>query len=588
LEITLPSLELSRIDADIITLFKQLQTRSDIANILEITEQQLKQHLYITRSQLRYKYFVIKKRSGGKRVIMAPITPLKIIQRKLNYILQLIYKTKPSVHGFTKERSIVTNASIHVGCRLILNLDLKDFFPSINFGRVRGMFLGKPYFLNKEVATCLAQIVCHENQLPQGAPTSPVVSNMICAQMDAQLQKLARKYGCLYTRYADDITLSTYESRFPRQIVTFTDDSQEVKLSSELTNVITNNGFIINEDKVRLQAPHRRQEVTGLVINNVVNVDRKYIRQLRAMLYALKKHGLDAAEKEHYQNYRHKEPSPHKKPPSFERILFGKLQFLAMVRGRDNEMFIKFWNQFAAIATTINIQPIILQSRVNVTRKVKIHTEGKTDWMHLKAAFIKLKLIGKFKQLEVEFDEYDDSRKMGDEALKTFCKNTALSRNLLPTVFVFDCDKQDIVNEMSENGTFKNWGNNTYSLVLPIPIHRKLSPDLCIEMYYTDDEIKTLDSNGRRLFLSNEFHPVSGKHLTMPDLNSLEMNKIKNANKITILDNSVYNLSHVNVALTKNKFAQYILMGEGDFANFDPTPFEDFFAALEKIANLTQ
>ena len=578
---------LTRSDSEIRSLFAQLQSRSDVADILEITENQLKQHIYKTRTHLRYKYFVIKKRLGGQRIIMAPVTPLKIIQRKLNHILQLVYKVKPSVHGFTKNRSIVTNAVVHVNCRLILNIDLKDFFPSINFGRVRGMLRGKPYFLSEEAATCLAQIACHDNQLPQGAPSSPVISNMICAQMDAQLLRFTKKYGCFYTRYADDITISTYETRFPRQIAHFADDTQEVKLATDLISIIGANGFTINDEKVRIQALHRRQEVTGLIVNKVVNVDRRHIRQIRAMLHALKKYGLDAAEQEYHQKYCHKGVSPFKQMPPFEMVLHGKLQFLAMVRGRNNAIFIKLWNQFAAIATTINTQPIIEQHKSAAIQRVKVYTEGKTDWMHLKAAFIKLKLIGKFKLLEVEFDEYDDSKKMGDDVLRTLCKNNVLMQKNIPAIFIFDRDKQDIINEMSENGSFKSWGLLTYSLVLPVPLHRNNYPDLCTEMYYSDEEIKTLDENGRRLFLSSEFHTASGKHLTILELNSLEMNKIKNPNKVAIIDNGVFDTSHNNVALTKNKFAQYVLAGQVGFSNFDPTPFEELFLMLEKIASST-
>ena|SRR5581483_323401 len=262
------SLTLTRSDDQIRLLFKNLQTRADVAALLEITEKQLIHHLYITKPSKNYKYFSIRKRSGGSRIIMAPRTSLKIIQQKLNYVLSLIYKVKPSVHGFAKGKSIRTNAKIHVGSKIILNVDLQNFFPSINFGRVRGMFLGKPYLLPPEVATCLAQICCNSDQLPQGAPTSPIISNMLCAQMDSKLQKLARKYGCRYTRYADDITISTITSHLPKNIAHFEYKTQTVELGADLMKIIKDEGFKINDKKIRLMrckcANGRRNTCAGL------------------------------------------------------------------------------------------------------------------------------------------------------------------------------------------------------------------------------------------------------------------------------------------------------------------------------------
>lgn len=187
--------------------FEQLKTRQDVARLLQVSDYQLRYHLYICPIDKAYTTFKIPKKSGGHRLITTPQTSLKIIQHKLNQVLSSVYKVKPSVHGFAIEKSIVTNAKIHLKQRYILNLDLQDFFPSINFGRVRGLFIAKPYNCTQEVATILAQICCYNNQLPQGAPTSPIISNMICARLDSQLQKLAKKYWCIYTRYADDITL---------------------------------------------------------------------------------------------------------------------------------------------------------------------------------------------------------------------------------------------------------------------------------------------------------------------------------------------------------------------------------------------
>lgn len=205
-----------RLSADANTLldqFNNLQSIQDISGLLEVKIEDINYYLYRPRIE-RYRQFTVRKRNGGVRTLAEPIIGLKIIQQKLNQVLQVVFKLRSSVHGFVKERSIATNAQIHEGQRIILNIDLEDFFPSINFGRVRGMFMAAPYNLPPEVATVFAQICCFENQLPQGAPTSPIISNMICSRMDSELQRLARRRRCIYSRYADDITFSTSEKNF--------------------------------------------------------------------------------------------------------------------------------------------------------------------------------------------------------------------------------------------------------------------------------------------------------------------------------------------------------------------------------------
>jgi RNA-directed DNA polymerase len=173
------SLLLSADSEELRELFFALQTPEDIAHLLEVEYGTLVYHLYVVAGSAKYTTFDIPKKSGGFRTISTPVTALKIIQRKLNQVLQCVYQHKASVHGFVCDRSIVTNASRHGRKRFVFNVDLNDFFPSINFGRVRGMFMASPYMLDPAVATVLAQICCFDNQLPQGAPTSPIVSNMI-------------------------------------------------------------------------------------------------------------------------------------------------------------------------------------------------------------------------------------------------------------------------------------------------------------------------------------------------------------------------------------------------------------------------
>jgi RNA-directed DNA polymerase len=232
--------------------FFAMKSSRDLAQLLEIPYQRLVYHIYQVPLDKRYLNFELRKKSGGTRIISAPATALKLIQKKLNHILQCAYQSKPSVHGFISSKSIVTNAQAHVRRRYVLNVDLKEFFPSINFGRVRGMFIALPYAFSPELATVLAQICCHDNQLPQGAPTSPIVSNMMCAKLDSQLQQLAKRLRCTYTRYADDITFSTTLPKFPKELAYFVDidNQQKLILGNELILTINNNGFQVNEKKL--------------------------------------------------------------------------------------------------------------------------------------------------------------------------------------------------------------------------------------------------------------------------------------------------------------------------------------------------
>lgn len=331
--------------------FFVLTSPRSVARLLDVTYSQLIYHVRKRPPGERYCQFMLRKRSGGLRTILAPNSSLKIIQQKLNQVLQSVYVRKPSVHGFVRGRSILSNACVHSGRRYVLNIDLKDFFPSINFGRVRGMFMSRPYDRNADVATILAQICCHDNQLPQGAPTSPVVSNMICAKLDSELQRIASRNRATYSRYADDITFSTTALRFPKRLGGIVEDGPGLgfTLSSDVRNTIQANGFSVNETKVRLQSIYSRQEVTGLTTNVSPNVRRRYVRQIRAMLHAARKFGLEAAEMEFRSRYDHKHRRPGSPLPVFTQVLKGKISFLAMIRGRSDAVVDRFLQQYSEI-----------------------------------------------------------------------------------------------------------------------------------------------------------------------------------------------------------------------------------------------
>lgn len=338
------NLDLIANDDEIKKKFASLKTPQDVAHLLEVKYSDLVYLIYRKKPETNYTTFQIKKRSGGFRDICAPISTLKILQRKLNHVLQLIYEPRPCVHGFTRDRSIVTNAQTHIRKNHVLNLDIKDFFPSINFGRVRGMFLAKPYEVPEKPATVLAQICCFDNYIPQGAPTSPVISNMICSKLDGELQRLAQKFHCTYTRYADDITFSSTTRKFPKILASET--TSGIELGEMLKQCIEDNGFRIQEGKIRLQKLDRRQEVTGVTVNDTPNVNRRFIRQLRAMIHAWEKYGYENAEREYHEKYCRKRRHPDRPPPVFCRVVDGKLNFLKMVRGEKSPIYRKYAYQY--------------------------------------------------------------------------------------------------------------------------------------------------------------------------------------------------------------------------------------------------
>ncbi|QIE28981.1 Reverse transcriptase (plasmid) [Caballeronia sp. SBC1] len=215
----------------------------DVANTLGFKPKALAYVIHGMSDEYKYHQFDIPKKTGGIRSINAPSPELKNLQKRLSILLQdcidEINKEKKIEgtlsHGFRRGYSSITNAASHRKRRYVFNLDLNDFFASINFGRVRGFFIKNRNFeLDETVATILAQIACFKNSLPQGSPCSPVISNLIGHALDIGLAKLAHHNSCYYSRYADDITFSTNERIFPSAIAV-TSSLGELAGQSELS-----------------------------------------------------------------------------------------------------------------------------------------------------------------------------------------------------------------------------------------------------------------------------------------------------------------------------------------------------------------
>lgn len=311
-------------------------SREDVATFLKITPSFLRFILYGKKERKHYRRFQIPKRTGGFRHISAPPQNLSILQRKVANILLELHKPKPSAHGFLRTKSIATNASAHAQQRHVFNVDLKDFFPTIHFGRFKALLLKKPFSLGPEAALTIAQI-CFEDSglLPQGAPSSPIVSNIVARQLDDVNQRLAKRHRCIYTRYADDLTFSTSQHSFPQQIARIDPDTKRITIGDELLRNIEKAGFVPNLRKVRLQTGPRRREVTGLTVDEIPNVLRRYVREIDSVLHNWSKFGKAAAAKKYHDKYgisiseeQACERLPH--------ILLGKLGFLEMVKDEDD------------------------------------------------------------------------------------------------------------------------------------------------------------------------------------------------------------------------------------------------------------
>ena len=491
------------------TAFQNMKSREDFLHLLNEAKPlvygektipfELKQLSWYSNPKLakkRYTEFKVKKKSGAERTIHAPVNGLKAIQKTLSFILQCVYEPHKAATGFVKEKSIVDNAKEHVGNKYLYNIDLKDFFPSIDQARVWKCMQLKPFnltpstnenlfekeitevsfekikevfeathaiiketkigsFLNlvdtnngnkvvlkikidsnakitgttmedkiqdiktnhafyltktkdktqirlthkdefinniksislskQNIANMIASLCCTEmpverknsagewesvsrNVLPQGAPTSPVLSNVICQRLDYLLSAVAKRFGLKYTRYADDMTFSSMHNVY----------QPESDFLKELHRIVADQGFHIKESKTRLQKEGFRQEVTGLLVNEKVNVQKRYIKQLRMWLYYWESYGYDRAQSFFQQQYIADKGFAIKGRPDMINVIDGKLNYLKMVKGDSNDLYLKLRERFDNLITKkINPKPIseVEIKTVTDTNQVKITLE---------------------------------------------------------------------------------------------------------------------------------------------------------------------------------------------------------------------
>lgn len=451
----------------------------------------------------RYRSFTVKKKSGSLRTIHAPVKGLKAIQKTLAFILQCVFEPHKAAMGFVRDKSIVDNARLHEGNRYVYNIDLKDFFPSIDQARFwkclqlgpfnltsekkrefdiekdlkdgYGTFLtnegeiihyrinngrkellktkgdyeryekrfissnanitireifrirqlalkgdedaqkteiriredmfkreeekrqmkkdAKFFIINNEkqkfakssplnIANIIASLCCTEmeverknancewekvkrNVLPQGAPTSPVITNIICQRLDYLLSAVAKRFGLKYSRYADDITFSSMHNVY----------QPDGDFLTELHRIIADQGFHIKESKTRLQKDGYRKEVTGLLVNEKANVQQRYIKQLRMWLYYWERYGYERASGFFLQEYFADKGHVKKGKPDMANVIAGKLDYLKMVKGNENQLYLKLKGRFDALiminekvseSPLIHIENLLLPTTINI------------------------------------------------------------------------------------------------------------------------------------------------------------------------------------------------------------------------------
>lgn len=278
-----------------------------------------------------YHQFEIAKGRGKTRIIDAPDDRLKHLQRKLLPLLDQLYRVRHPVHGFVAGKSVKTNAEAHLRKRFVLNIDLKDFFPSITENRVAGVL--EALNIDCRVSSIVARLCCHNGHLPQGAPTSPILSNMICFRLDKELLAFAKSMRCIYTRYADDMTFSSHQ---PMAAMFEGATAPLGRFNSDLLiqpfrDIISSNGFSLNADKAHYADRNSRRMVTGIKVNELLNVDRRYVRNIRAALYSTEKLGRKGAQD--------KFESEHGGTSKLAAHLAGKIAWLAHIRGQSDPVF---------------------------------------------------------------------------------------------------------------------------------------------------------------------------------------------------------------------------------------------------------
>ncbi|WP_299385807.1 reverse transcriptase domain-containing protein [uncultured Lacinutrix sp.] len=404
---------------EIITQFSKMNSKSDFLSLLNytkfliygdkifpFTEKQL--NFYINASNYKdnktYTSFEIKKKSGKTRTIHAPNKGLKELQKCLNIILSLVYTPHTSAFGFVKGKSIIDNAKKHTNKNYVYNIDLKDFFPSIDASRVWARFKYPPFNLGtnknrEQIANMIKAICCTPmlverevdgiwankitSVLPQGAATSPILTNAICERLDIRLTGLSKRFGLEYSRYADDITFSSMHNTYATEKgIQESIYKTESTFDRELRRIISSQNFRVNEKKVRLQKRGYKQEVTGLIVNEKVNTPNFYVKEIRQWIYFWESKGYDKAYELFLKKYLKNKGIVTNSKPNMHMVIEGKLLYLKMVKGETNTTYLKLKSRFDKLVNNKNNVPkpnyIIEENKIinNVAEKKQSYNKN--------------------------------------------------------------------------------------------------------------------------------------------------------------------------------------------------------------------
>lgn len=554
---------------------KNIKTRNDFAKFIGVKLQTLTYLLYIKKIDNCYNTLEIPKKNGDTRTICVPNKNLKKVQKKLYNKLSTYYDeiktqnnfTSKISHGFEKNRSIVTNPEVHKNKRYVVNLDLLDFFPSINFGRVRSYFIKNNYFeINDDIATILAQLTCYKGTLPQGAPTSPLIANMICNIMDIRILKIAKKYRLDYTRYADDLTFSTNNKYFLNDYDKFLED---------IKNIIHRSGFELNSKKTRLLFSNSRQEVTGLVVNKKISVPKEYYKNTRAMAHSLYKNGYFLIDDE---------------VGTIEQ-LEGRFSFINQINlyNIDN----KKKDMWHLNSKEKQYQKFMIYKTFYANEKPLIITEGKTDVLYIKAALKKYykyfpNLITKkdngnfvfhvnFFKRKQKHSYYLNLVKDGADTIKNIYSNcyikTKNNKNITtvhdfkklrgeretnPVILIFDNEMvsnkdrplKKFLNEIKVNASQKD------------KLKENLYINICDNLYLCTYQLN-----------NKEACEIEIEDLFPADVLEHEINGRKFSKKDSTHDNGFYG---------KNEFSQYV------YSNYESIDFSNFISLLSAINEIIE
>ncbi|HEX7446649.1 MAG TPA: reverse transcriptase family protein [Pirellulales bacterium] len=302
-----------------------LATPADVAQAVSLSIPRLRWLAFHSEAPTRIHYvrFTVPKKNGGTRELAAPHRDLARCQQWIWLNVLAKVPVHERAHGFVPGRGTVSNAAHHVGRAAVVNVDLKDFFPTIAFRRVKGVFQELGY--SPAVATILALLATEsprraveragvtyyaatgERALPQGACTSPAISNLVARRLDARLSGIAARLGWVYTRYADDLTFSA-----PAEAAHLAG-----YLLARVRHIADDEGFVVNEAKTRVQRQNASQRVTGIVVNQRPGVPRRLVRRLRSILHRARREGLAAQNRAGH--------------PHFEAWLRGMIAYVSMV-----------------------------------------------------------------------------------------------------------------------------------------------------------------------------------------------------------------------------------------------------------------